>query len=781
MDTDVYKIMIVTLLHDVGKVLQRSGKYNKNLCGLGKDFYEHDKYSCSFIKEYLGEDYAELFKQKVWHVADVVTASEREPLEESKDITSTPLKFPTIEKYYNVTYVDFNATKETYRLLDRKDAFTNYEKIYDTLIRLAEKAKMIKDSQSLLETYDYIYRTTTLLVPSAVYKAQPDISLYAHSRLAATFSPYKKFRLLLIDFSGIQKFVTNVTRESEASKRLRGRSFFLQLLQIGLTDKLAEMLKVSSMSNLMPEPGKIFLPIGERESCEKVKKLLLDLTDWLDYELQFKMTCSDETYDTSQLAFSSEPTSDKINFNEVTDRLFRELEIIKPDFTQIGNVIKAAYQDFFYSISSRVITDKEKFKVIIPGEEVDRVSLINFITLILGHYMRGAEYIIEVIYKDKEKGENRAHEGYGEIYIDPLNIGFFIINNKDKLEDALESVKGKCERIKILKVNESVDFIGNVEEFLKVCDKITFGYINISTYHPMTPEGNFKSLDDMGNYIAIGFIDGDRIGETLRNLKTLGRQFTFSLLLDFVFSHIVYTYIQGQIQKQLGKSSETNLVLLYSGGDDLAVYGKWDEVLKLISELGSFIPEVLNISVSGGVFVFKQKYPIYYAYFNARKLEDEAKSQKKKFNIQEGVASSNIFEYYINQAKTTGEIAEISRGNYELTNILRWEDVSKAVNTAEELSRKKEIPSSFLYKIYEIASGSEESLRSEIDVLRSLVSYAYLIARNEKSFKDAREIIIKSNVFDLPDYPKTSTPMDALNNLLKVRTVINMYSMLSRE
>lgn len=43
--------MLVTLLHDVGKILLRAGE--EPSCELGQEFYKHDRLTCDFIMEYL--------------------------------------------------------------------------------------------------------------------------------------------------------------------------------------------------------------------------------------------------------------------------------------------------------------------------------------------------------------------------------------------------------------------------------------------------------------------------------------------------------------------------------------------------------------------------------------------------------------------------------------------------------------------------------------------------------------------------------------------------------
>jgi len=80
------------------------------------------------------------------------------------------------------------------------------------------------------------------------------------------------------------------------------------------------------------------------------------------------------------------------------------------------------------------------------------------------------------------------------------------------------------------------------------------------------------------------------------------------------------------------------------------------------------------------------------------------------------------------------------------------------------------VPSAYLYKLYSIGEMIEEC-----EVPRALVTYAYLNARNKDTFKKVREITENY----LADYPQEDEKK-AITGLLKFRTVVNMYSLLSR-
>ncbi|WP_252896936.1 hypothetical protein [Metallosphaera hakonensis] len=538
------KLMLVTLLHDVGKILLRAGE--EPSCELGQEFYKHDRLTCDFIMEYLGREYVELFKEGQWKIADYASASERMEARTLGKPESVPLLDPALDvqphedlskwdeesRWYPVTYVNFNATPHTYTARKRAKAQLNYEGIHETLRTLAEQAKSIVDPEALLETYDFIYRTVALFVPAAVYRAIPNTSLYGHSRLAAPLCVYDQVRLLVVDIKGIQKFITSARGEAESSKRLRGRSFFLQLLQRALSDKIADVLGISVLHNISFEPGKLILIVHD-DLKSKVDEVLAKVEEWSNFEIQFASSISREKLNVRDIKIYDEKSRDD-QFQKALQNVFKSLEIVgRP------TVVEEVGVDYFGDIypASRLVKTKgvDGIDSLTAGEmkEEDKISEINLISLIVGHSTRNLKFVVEVMYKDGTKGEN----GYrrigvsneyrvGEIYIEPLNVGFLLVQQVEDgrkgrdeyetkgreitalLQSLIQIKKESAKRIRIFKVNDTMNFI--YPELTKLFDKISFGYITLSNYHPVDKQGKFISLDDMANYIAWGSLTGIR-------------------------------------------------------------------------------------------------------------------------------------------------------------------------------------------------------------------------------------------------------------------------------
>ncbi len=135
---------------------------------------------------------------------------------------------------------------------------------------------------TLLERY-------TANVPSATNLRHPDISLYDHLRTTAAIAQSlylfhavypdaslseldePKWLMVCGDFSGIQKFIYNLTNKG-AAKGLRGRSFYVQLFCRICADVMLRELNLTRAALLYNSGGKFYL-LAPAHLKEKVYKV----------------------------------------------------------------------------------------------------------------------------------------------------------------------------------------------------------------------------------------------------------------------------------------------------------------------------------------------------------------------------------------------------------------------------------------------------------------------------------------------------------------------------
>lgn len=281
-DRDI--VVLATLLHDIGKFYQRTGRPADEWGAMPFESADtgpagaHARWSAAFIARYTPEawrragwialthhrpqDAAARIVQDADHLAARFDR-ERRPQDERGDITQDRLEAlleqvsladagsrPTVRtRRFSMPLRPFSVRREDLFPLDtpaRADLRTEYAALWDAFLDEAAIAGRIFDSPGA-GVKAYITTMASLLdkyawcVPSATYVDYPNVALSDHLRATAAVAAClhvtggsPRFRLVLGRLNGIQRFLYDVADPAEiregAARRLRGKSFYLHLL-----------------------------------------------------------------------------------------------------------------------------------------------------------------------------------------------------------------------------------------------------------------------------------------------------------------------------------------------------------------------------------------------------------------------------------------------------------------------------------------------------------------------------------------------------------------------
>ncbi|MFW6275332.1 MAG: type III-A CRISPR-associated protein Cas10/Csm1, partial [bacterium] len=146
-----------------------------------------------------------------------------------------------------------------------------------------------------------------------------------------------------------------------------------------------------------------------------------------------------------------------------------------------------------------------------------------------------------------------------------------------------------------------------------------------------TPEN--KESD---TYFAVLRMDVDGLGDVFINgLKEKDKSFsayaTLSFLLDLFFSGYL-NHIRNDFQDESGNLKYKDWVnILYSGGDDVFAVGRWDKIIDFAEDIRKEFARFTgreDISISAGITITGNKYPIAKAANMAGEAEDNAKKNE---------------------------------------------------------------------------------------------------------------------------------------------------------
>src|SRR5581483_490823 len=165
---------------------------------------------------------------------------------------------------------------------------------------IAEQEQLPRGSfQAYFDSLVYLLHKYTWCIPSATSVNDPSISLFDHSRVAAALAvclfdvrqsghcPEQEFLLIEGDISGIQAFIYNPAFNGQElqngmARRLRGRSFYINLLNRTVADYLLGQLGLYSI-NMLWSAGGHFLIIAPNttETEAGMKAARTNVERWL--------------------------------------------------------------------------------------------------------------------------------------------------------------------------------------------------------------------------------------------------------------------------------------------------------------------------------------------------------------------------------------------------------------------------------------------------------------------------------------------------------------------
>jgi CRISPR-associated protein Csm1 len=321
---EIIIITIAGLLHDIGKFYQRGLKNRRE---------DHQKLGDECFEQYFAEKLSLIFSQEEIqiirsainnhheHVEEYITRAdwisagmeriEKIKLEDEEHGDPSKESLRSIFENISLTYNYKKTNEYAYPLkplsiekkevlfpvkFEKQDLTREYKNLWDEFVKAVRGIPTVHP-RSFLNALYAILQKYTWCVPSAVYKDEPDISLFDHAKTTAAIAGClyyskkageninNKFVIVGGDISGIQNFIYKIAKaqgESGIAKRLRGRSFYLVLFQEVIVKYIVEKAGLFIPNILFCSGGRfeLLLPNTKRikELIEEVGK---DVNKWL--------------------------------------------------------------------------------------------------------------------------------------------------------------------------------------------------------------------------------------------------------------------------------------------------------------------------------------------------------------------------------------------------------------------------------------------------------------------------------------------------------------------
>jgi len=585
-------------------------------------------------------------------------------IRESKYIKKLPLEPITFDKSYFPS--------------DTREELPDYKKLWS---EFTNDAKFLQtDSfRSFGNTLLSLLEKFTSRIPAST-RHLPDVSLFDHAKMSAAFalclydyieyhnletlpgSDKNPFLLIGGDLSGIQKFIYGIIAKG-AAKNLKGRSFYLQLLIDNIVKTIVDDLNLSDANIVYASGGGFYLLAPNTafitETLAKTEKEISEkLFEYHQTELFLSLDYS---------CFGEEEIFSKIEGNKVVnDRtlgdVWAELTI-KLSFKKKQRFIHKIKKDYsaFFEPGE---TGGTKIRDDITGEEIndsDRVELDKGIfvskytkqQIVLGQKLRDVDFWIMA-------DENIP---YFKNPFNPIGIGKFnYFVRTSEIESNEDKLRKSADKVRVMAINK-LNFLEPVQ---KGIDNIYGFYFYGGNKFPADEKGNPKTFEEISGVI---FNDDEkkirekspsllRMGVLRMDVDNLGRIFKGGFSPEkrsfsrySTLSHCLDYFFKGYLNEIWKDNQDYKIFtqIIYSGGDDLFIVGKWDILIRMAQDINQFFREWTchneDLTLSGGIAFVYPKFPVLKASLLSGDEEKNAKSHNYKGKEKN---SFSLFGYAFN-------------------------------------------------------------------------------------------------------------------------------------
>jgi len=757
--------MLGALLHDIGKFVQRAqpSPKIKDHCKWGDQWFEN--HLAEKLSSVLTEKEKEIVRKSIndhhahfpyIHLADSISASmDRIALEDEE--TGSPFTDRLIsifsrlsislkekkEYYHHLGRLGNQSLKETFPLREKSCTVQEYSSL------LGEFNEQIKSlsfrSISPLEAVDRLYFILwkyTWCIPSAAYQHHPDIPLFDHLKTTAAMTaclydyhnavPGKSnvtiddqaFFLVAGDISGIQSFLFEVlTQQGKVAKRLRARSFFIQLISEVASHKILHTFGLPICNILSSAGGNFYILVPNTAKAENSLRQLQESFDkWLydNYKGEIFLSISWSKASGTELSVRVDRVFEDTH-RRLQSKKYRPFESVlrKGNVWLTQNVLFEGIKgedEVCTGCRKRPVSEKDWDKV----DEEERLCASCQADIDMGKRLTTGKYI--AFFNDDDH-DYKFFDYSVEIWKDfrPKNDAYLVLELNSTANPGLGF------KLMVTHIPKAEDVKCAIENHEHEPESAAFFDCIAGASEGDMSLGYVKAdVDNMGVIIKYGFHPTDPKGkQCFPGMKpSISRFCCLSRMMEAFFGGVIQSVMEDEF---------SDLYAVFSGGDDFFILGPWNRTIefarkirKKFEEFTGFNPDM---SFSAGIIFAKPHEPISFCAEEASRMLELSKNTSTKDKI-------TLFNHVLSWDDVDLILSEASK-------IIAWIDDEQLIARAFAYRLKKYGEMARESKIYEVP-------KKEIDTafLKFVPMLIYDINRNlnrpeqAKPFNWAKNLVV---------------------------------------
>ena len=745
MDLEAKLVALGGLLHDIGKFEQRAFPQKKKHSEFG--YYFLKRYTERYLREY---DKLPLFARhhhkaelksfkgdvrtknllNIVCEADNISSGERKTEDDMIFNPENPLEsvFSSVnirkgdaEKMFYPLEI-FSPARYFHPKKDCKNTVSKYRELFNKFEEEFEYAFKNMNFNALL----HVLEKYTTFIPAMITKTN-DISLYDHlkttSAIALCLYYYhlnelnkdlerkiedrkeRKYLVIGGDISGIQDFIYTITSKG-ALKYLRARSLFLELLVEDVVAEIIERLKLTRANIIFAGGGRFYiLAYNTKEAKDEISRIGEEVNKWLLKHFWGKLYLAISFVEVNGEELSKFRTG-KESIWESINRELKKRKLRKfLDVAGVGDFIE------------NYIPDSEDYGECDVCKTPDRLQELD------------GNKVCPICKEFHEMGgEIPKSDGFIRI---PKSKFVEIQNLNDEKKYSLPfSVFVPFRYAELPRYPEGAIYVKKSD--VNLATKYDLIVLNFSNYYSSDEKGNVKEFDELAEEatgakkLAVLRMDVDDLGKIfsigLKGNETISRVATLSRFMNHFFKNCIDLICRGDVEAEAPRiksgRKEKEVVVVYSGGDDLFIVGAWDHVFELAFEIEDafrkYVGSNPNITLSGGYGIFDPKFPLYRMAEVTGEREERAKNEGEFVTKVDGTEIKRKNRIYLDK-----------RGTYETKKGVEFKK-------SYEWDEFRRVWAEYITRIYD---DSKPELLVRRAVLRRIFDARKEYLRNPKGFK----------------------------------------------